>query len=226
MGITDARSVDPNTDPDESVTQASGRAAVRPWLVPHRGVLAIAWLLLAGCTVGPKYVRPTTDVPSDYKEAGSEFKQAEPRDQIAKGKWWEIYDDPRLNSLEERISVSNQTLKAQQAQFVEARAALRIARAQLYPTASASLSASRTGQSQNRALFSNPARQVYNDFALPYWDWTADRQTPPAFVEPTFNGQPNPLFEPQRDATPTDSLPDSTVGPGIIIWKRFQIIPQ
>jgi tyrosinase len=39
---------------------------------------------------------------------------------------------------------------------------------------------------------------------------------PPAFVEPTFNGQPNPLFEQQRDATPTDSLPDSTVGPGII----------
>jgi tyrosinase len=55
-----------------------------------------------------------------------------------------------------------------------------------------------------------------NDFALPYWDWTEDRQMPPAFVEPTFNGQPNPLFEPQRSATPTDSLPDSTVGPGII----------
>jgi tyrosinase len=55
-----------------------------------------------------------------------------------------------------------------------------------------------------------------NDFALPYWDWTADRQMPPAFVEPTFNGQPNSLFESQRDATPTDSLPDSTVGPAII----------
>jgi tyrosinase len=55
-----------------------------------------------------------------------------------------------------------------------------------------------------------------NDFALPYWDWTEDRQMPSAFVEPTFNGQPNPLFEQQRDATPTDSLPDSTVGPGII----------
>ena len=55
-----------------------------------------------------------------------------------------------------------------------------------------------------------------NDFALPYWDWTEDRQMPPAFVEPTLNGQPNPLFEPQREATPTDSLPDSTVGPGII----------
>src|SRR5215208_4216247 len=55
-----------------------------------------------------------------------------------------------------------------------------------------------------------------NDFALPYWDWTEDRQMPAAFVQPTFNGQPNSLFESQRDATPTDSLPDSTVGPGVI----------
>jgi tyrosinase len=55
-----------------------------------------------------------------------------------------------------------------------------------------------------------------NDFALPYWDWTEDRQMPPAFVTPTFNGQPNSLFESQRDATPTDSLPDSTVGPAVI----------
>jgi tyrosinase len=55
-----------------------------------------------------------------------------------------------------------------------------------------------------------------NDFALPYWDWTEDRQMPPAFVQPMFNGQANSLFESQRDASPTDSLPDSTVGPAII----------
>jgi tyrosinase len=55
-----------------------------------------------------------------------------------------------------------------------------------------------------------------NDFALPYWDWTEDRQMPAGFVAPIYNGQPNPLFESQRDATPTDSLPDSAVGPGVI----------
>src|ERR1700726_4795263 len=127
MGITLARPMNPATDPDESLTQPSSRPAAKRSTLPRRGVLAIAGLLLAGCTVGPKYVRPTADAPAGYKEADSEFKQAEPRDQIAKGKWWEIYDDPRLNSLEERISVSNQTLKAQQAQFAEARAALRVA---------------------------------------------------------------------------------------------------
>jgi tyrosinase len=55
-----------------------------------------------------------------------------------------------------------------------------------------------------------------SDFALPYWDWTLDRQMPQAFVDPMFNGQPNPLFEAQRDATPTDALPDSTVGQAVI----------
>jgi tyrosinase len=56
----------------------------------------------------------------------------------------------------------------------------------------------------------------HNDFALPYWDWTQDRQMPSAFVQPMFNGMPNSLFESQRDATPTDSLPDTTVGPAVI----------
>jgi tyrosinase len=55
-----------------------------------------------------------------------------------------------------------------------------------------------------------------NDFALPYWDWTLDRSLPPAFEDPTFNGQPNALFESQRDASPADSLPDSAVGQAII----------
>src|SRR6202163_1115109 len=150
----------------EAVTPGD-RAATNRWRPRHPWVFGIAVLLLGGCTVGPKYLPPRAEVPSDYKEAGSDFKQAQPSDQIAKGKWWEIYNDPQLNLLEARISVSNQTLQAQQSQFIEARAAVRIVGSQLYPTVSGSVSASRTGQSQNRALFSNPKRQVYNDFALP-----------------------------------------------------------
>jgi tyrosinase len=52
-----------------------------------------------------------------------------------------------------------------------------------------------------------------NDFALPYWDWTAQRQLPPAFTAPA----PNPLLEPSRDMSPTDSLPDENVGPDVIM---------
>jgi tyrosinase len=67
-------------------------------------------------------------------------------------------------------------------------------------------------------MYERAVRQLTgnNDFALPYWDWTLDRQMPPSFVEPMFHGQPNPLFEQQRTATPTDALPDSTVGQAII----------
>lgn len=55
-----------------------------------------------------------------------------------------------------------------------------------------------------------------NEFALPYWDWTNERQMPSAFVQQTFNGLPNALFESQRDASPADSLPDSWVGQAVI----------
>ncbi len=95
---------------------------------------AVAAFFLAGCTLGPKYVRPSADVPANYKESAS-FTAAQPGDAIAKGKWWEVYQDPQLNSLEEQIAVSNQTLKAAQAQFLQARAAVRVSRSSLYPTA-------------------------------------------------------------------------------------------
>jgi len=67
-------------------------------------------------------------------------------------------------------------------------------------------------------MYERVVRQLtgFNDFALPYWDWTSDRQMPPAFVDSTFGGNPNPLFESQRDASLTDSLPDSTVGQAVI----------
>ena len=132
------------------------------------GALTIAALMLGGCVLGPNYKRPTTDVPSDYKEAGS-FKQAQPSDAIAKGKWWEIYDDPQLNALEEQISVSNQSLKAAQEQFEQARAALRIARAGYSPTVSTQPTISGNRQSQNRALFGGKGSPVsYADYLLPF----------------------------------------------------------
>jgi NodT family efflux transporter outer membrane factor (OMF) lipoprotein len=130
------------------------------------GAFGITALLLGGCTVGPKYVRPTAEVPSDYKEAAN-FKTAQPNDASAKGKWWEVYGDPQLNSLEEQVSVSNQTLKAAQAQFLEARAAVRTARAGYFPDVTAGASVSANRQSQNKALFGTGSQVNYNDFELP-----------------------------------------------------------
>jgi outer membrane protein TolC len=104
-----------------------------PWLV---FLLAIAVLQLSGCTVGPNYRRPAAEVPSTYKEAAG-WKPAEPNDQSLGGNWWTVFQDPQLNDLELQVNVSNQNLKAAEAQYQEARAALHYTRADLYPTVTA-----------------------------------------------------------------------------------------
>jgi NodT family efflux transporter outer membrane factor (OMF) lipoprotein len=148
------------------------RHIVRPGRL-HRCVRRAAALIalglpLGGCTVGPKYVRPSTEVPPAYKEQASPgFTAAQPAADQAKGKWWEIYSDPELSSLEDQVTVSNQSLKAAQAQFEQARAAVQVARAAYYPTVSGAASATRTRQSQNRALFGAGSPVNYNDFQLP-----------------------------------------------------------
>jgi NodT family efflux transporter outer membrane factor (OMF) lipoprotein len=114
--------------------------------------------------VGPNYVRPAASVPVNYKES-SNFAVAQPSAAIAKGAWWEIYNDPRLNSLEQQIDASNLTLAAEQARFDEARAAVRITRSGLYPTASGGLSVSRDVLSQNRPLATSTSS--YTDLVIP-----------------------------------------------------------
>jgi NodT family efflux transporter outer membrane factor (OMF) lipoprotein len=93
--------------------------------------------------VGPKYQRPTAPVPPAYKESPPAdwketqgWKQAQPSEGAKRGKWWEIYNDPELNALEEQVSISNQNLKMAEAQFREAKFAVRIARSNLFPTVS------------------------------------------------------------------------------------------
>jgi NodT family efflux transporter outer membrane factor (OMF) lipoprotein len=144
----------------------------RETLAKPSGRLTLARLIcltvfaLSGCTVGPKYVRPSADVPANYKEAGN-WKPAQPGDALSKGKWWEIYQDPHLNTLEDRISVSNQNLKIAQAQFTQARAALKISRSGLFPTVTGNASAARLQQSQNRPLFNNStAKTNYSDYTI------------------------------------------------------------
>jgi NodT family efflux transporter outer membrane factor (OMF) lipoprotein len=115
---------------------------------------ALAALLLSACTVGPNYKRPAAPAPPafkeqpppDFKEAGG-WKPAQPADDMLKGKWWEIYNDPALNALEEQVSLSNQNLAQAEAVYREARAAVLISRAALSPTVSTAPSAteSRTG---------------------------------------------------------------------------------
>jgi NodT family efflux transporter outer membrane factor (OMF) lipoprotein len=128
-------------------------------------VVGMAILLLSACAVGPKYKTPTVPTPPAYKEIG-EWKIAQPSEQNLGGNWWEIFRDPQLNALEQQIDVSNQNLKAAVAQYQQARAALRYARADYYPTVSTAPSATREKYSENRP--GTAARgTTFNDFVLP-----------------------------------------------------------
>jgi NodT family efflux transporter outer membrane factor (OMF) lipoprotein len=95
-------------------------------------------LLTAACAVGPSYKKPSAETPGAFKEAPpAGWKTAQPRDGSLRGKWWEMFGDPRLNALEEQVAVSNQTLAQAEAQFRGARAAVASARAGLFPTVTA-----------------------------------------------------------------------------------------
>ena len=126
---------------------------------------SIVVLLLNSCTVGPKYSRPQAPSAPEYKETPPNWKQAQPADQVVRGKWWGVFQDPQLNALEEQVSVSNHNLKAAQAQFLQARALVRLNRANLYPTVTTGASAS-----QNTLSTTTPktgAKSNYTDLVLP-----------------------------------------------------------
>jgi NodT family efflux transporter outer membrane factor (OMF) lipoprotein len=109
---------------------------------------------------------PALTAPPAYKESGN-WKPAQPNEQQLGGNWWEIFQDPQLNTLEQQITVSNQNLKAAVAQYQESRAALRYVRADYYPTVTVSPSATREKYSTNRPPSSTFDGETFNDFVLP-----------------------------------------------------------
>jgi NodT family efflux transporter outer membrane factor (OMF) lipoprotein len=122
--------------------------------------------LLAGCMVGPKYHTPPTaaqTAPPAYKEATEpaqpnaapatedtgEWKIAQPTDAMLRGKWWEIFNEPELNALEDKLNIDNQNIKVYFENFMEARALIGEARSELYPTLTAGPSYQRSRSSSN-----------------------------------------------------------------------------
>jgi NodT family efflux transporter outer membrane factor (OMF) lipoprotein len=138
-------------------------------------LLAMLVFALAGCMVGPKYVKPGAPTPAAYKEqppasyqGADQWRPANPTDQASRGKWWEIFSDSELNGLEEQIATSNQTLKVSEARFREARAAIRFNRASQFPTISTSPNASYVKSSDYTPSFPAKVQEVsQGDFVLP-----------------------------------------------------------
>jgi len=102
----------------------------------------VATVFAAGCMVGPKYHRPPIAGTPAFKETPPEgWKNAEPNEGLPRGHWWEIYNDPQLNALEEQVSEANQNVKVAEAHFRQARALIGFARAGLFPTVTAGANA-------------------------------------------------------------------------------------
>ena len=151
-------------------------------------VAALATLaaFLAGCTVGPKYHTPTVQTPASYKEVTSSnatevtnWKVGQPSDELMRGKWWEMFNDPELNKLEDQVDSSNQSLASSYASFMAARALVKEARAQLFP--SATTGPSITKQELSSALHQSvvtsggSSSSTYTTYDFPFdASWTPD----------------------------------------------------
>jgi len=117
-----------------------------------------AMLFAIGCMVGPKYHTPPATAqapPASYKESPTQFpttegwKPAQPQDGMLRGKWWEIYNDSELSSLEEQLNVNNQNIKQAFENFMAARTLIAQAHSQLYPTIGTAPAYSRSRGSAN-----------------------------------------------------------------------------
>ncbi|MEJ0006940.1 MAG: efflux transporter outer membrane subunit [Steroidobacteraceae bacterium] len=129
--------------------------------------------VMAGCTVGPPYHKPAVESPGAYRElTAAQFKDtdgwkvAAPQDAALRDNWWELFGDPRLNALEDQVQHSNQNVAGAYAAFMQARALVRQAQSQYWPTLSVGASATRSRQ---------PGAGTGNEFSLPFdASWTPD----------------------------------------------------
>ena len=135
-------------------------------------------LLLAGCNFAPSYKRPVTPATAGYKELNPEtakqldgWKTAEPKDDAIRGKWWELFNDPKLNALEDEVNISNQTVAAALANFLSARAVVRQTRSQFFPTVTANPSVTRQRQPvlvrSNFGGQTNSRPNTFTEYILP-----------------------------------------------------------
>jgi NodT family efflux transporter outer membrane factor (OMF) lipoprotein len=133
--------------------------------------------LPSACRVGPDYKRPSAPTSPRFKEAPpAGWKESKPSDGLVKGKWWEIYNDKKLNALEEQVSISNQNVKQAEEIYQEARAVVKEARSALFPTVGAGFSAtaSGTGASSGAPVASGQGTVIHSSggtstaFALPF----------------------------------------------------------
>src|SRR4030095_3640345 len=128
----------------------------------RRAFVLLMLVILASCSVGPKYKTPPAPVPPAFKEVAG-WKQAQPQDDVLREKGWGIYSDAGLNARQEQVDVPNQTIAAVEAQFRTARAAIGVVRSGLFPqlNGGATVLSSRTSGSSNQPSYVLPVQLNY-----------------------------------------------------------------
>ena len=118
-------------------------------------LVALFGAVLSGCAVGPDYVRPEVEVPAAFKE---QWKTAEPRAELPRGPWWQLFGDPELDRLIAQVEVSNQNIRAVEAQYRQARALAQQARSEYFPllTGDAGVTRNRSSGSAGNAINVSP----------------------------------------------------------------------
>jgi NodT family efflux transporter outer membrane factor (OMF) lipoprotein len=127
--------------------------------------------IFAGCSFAPKYAKPSVQTPAAFKEmtpAQSKetdgWKTAEPKDDVLRGQWWEMFHEPELNAFESQVNVSNQTVAVALANFLAARAVVKQSRSQYFPAVTASPSVTESRQSSG----SSPSASTSTEYSLPF----------------------------------------------------------
>ena len=123
---------------------------MRPTFVdrPVAWLPVVALAALSACGTGPAYQRPSVAAPAAFKEAPSAdatWFAAAPADALDRGPWWQLFGDPAVNALVERVEVSNQNVAAAVAAYAQAQALVRQERAALFPSLALDASATRSG---------------------------------------------------------------------------------
>ena len=123
--------------------------------------------MLTACTLGPDYVRPDVNVPQAWKEAP--YKTAEPADASPRGAWWERFNDPLLDQLARDVVAANPTLQVAEANARQAQAAIRAARAGLFPTIGASVTGTRSGGRDGRGASTDLSLGAQLSWEIDLW---------------------------------------------------------
>ena len=150
-------------------------------IVCHATIACAVLSGLAGCAVGPDYVRPDAPTAPAYKEApkegGALWLPAAPADTLERGDWWRLFDDPELSRLAAEVDAANQTIAGAVASYRQAQSIVREARASYFPAVSLSASARRSGGGSSRASTASrtsvPSSATSFDVSLD-GDWAPD----------------------------------------------------